>query len=61
MVARVCEAGGVGWRSVDIDTDAALKATYTNHVPVLFVDDVLLGYWRVDADQLEQALGSTNG
>ena len=60
VVAGTCEAAGVGWRSIDVDTDEELRAAYTDHVPVVFIDGELHGYWFVDADQLKQALvGST--
>jgi len=46
----------VGWRAVDVDTDESLRAKYTDHVPVTFVDQELLGYWFVDATTLRAAL-----
>ena len=56
VVARTCEDVGVGWRSIDIDTDEALRAAYTDHVPVVFIDGELHGYWFVDTEKLKQAL-----
>ncbi|RMB61141.1 glutaredoxin family protein [Tessaracoccus antarcticus] len=56
VVARTCEDAGVGWRAIDVDTDECLRAAYTDHVPVVFTDGELHGYWFVDADKLKQAL-----
>ena len=59
VVGTTCGALGVGWRTIDIDTDEQLRARYTDHVPVTFVDRELLGYWFVDETALRAAL--TNG
>ena len=57
-VARaVADQTGAGLVLVDVDSDEALKAEYNDHVPVTFVDDVLLSYWHLDADALRAALG----
>ena len=56
MVRSACEDLGVRWRAVDVDTDAALRARYTDHVPVTFVDQRQFGYWFVDDDALRAAL-----
>ena len=58
VVTRTCEAAGVGWRALDIDTDEELRVAYTDHVPVVFTDGELHGYWFVDAEKLKQALES---
>ncbi|MEA4944922.1 MAG: glutaredoxin family protein [Propionicimonas sp.] len=56
VIEGVCARVGATWRSVDIDSDSALRADYTDHVPVTFVDGVLHARWFVDATDLEQAL-----
>ncbi|NHB85471.1 hypothetical protein G7085_14910 [Tessaracoccus sp. HDW20] len=48
----------VGWRAIDVDTDEQLRAKYTDHVPVTFVDQELLGYWFVDEVALRAALAN---
>ena len=58
VVRTTCEDLGVAWRAVDVDTDAALRAGYTDHVPVTFVDQRLLSYWVVDESALRGALAS---
>lgn len=47
---------GTSARVVDVDDDAQLRSRYTDHVPVVFVDKQLHGYWFVDAELLRDAL-----
>lgn len=61
LVAAVAAEAGTGWRVVDIDTDpdaATLTEQYGEMVPVVTVDDVVQGYWRLDADRLRRALAA---
>ncbi len=55
-VRRICEELGVSWRELDIDGDEQLRTRYTDHVPVTFVDQELLGYWFVDDASLRATL-----
>ncbi|EYR62849.1 glutaredoxin [Actinotalea ferrariae CF5-4] len=48
----------LGWTEVDIDTDPGLQARYGEYVPVVTVDDVQVGFWRVDPERVRRALGS---
>lgn len=57
VVAEVCADLGVPWRSLDVDTDPALRAAYTDHVPVVLIDGELHSRWFVDAATLRTALG----
>lgn len=41
---------------VDVDSDPALRSRWGDHVPVTFVDGVLIGYWYLDRDTLLAAL-----
>ncbi|WP_296138136.1 glutaredoxin family protein [uncultured Tessaracoccus sp.] len=54
IVERTCAGKGVGFELVDVDTDEALRAEYTDHVPVLIIDDTVRSRWFVD----EAALAS---
>lgn len=56
MVAGVCEEVGFSWRALDVDSDDALRAQYTDYVPVVLIDGEVHGYWFVDADQFRPAL-----
>ena len=56
IVGAVCAETGDSWTTVDVDSDPALRAEYTDHVPVTFVDGVRHALWQVDADALATAL-----
>ena len=58
VVAAVCEETDSSWARIDIDTDAALRARFTEQVPVTFVDARQHDFWRVDPVRLRAALGS---
>ena len=56
LVAEVCEPLGIGWHTVDIDSDPQLVEAFTDHVPVTFVDGVQHDYWGVNPQRLHEAL-----
>ncbi len=56
QISTVCAEHAVSWQAVDVDSDAQLRASYTDHVPVTFVDGVRLSYWFLDPDALRAAL-----
>ena len=58
VVRSACEDLGVAWRIVDVDSDEALRARFTDHVPGTFVDRKLLSYWFVDDGALRGSLAS---
>lgn len=41
---------------VDVDSDPRLRERWGDHVPVTFVDGVLIAYWHLDRDTLMSAL-----
>jgi glutaredoxin len=57
MLERIREETGAGFREVDIDTDPGLRERYGELVPVVTVDGVQQGYWRIEADRVRSALG----
>ena len=59
VVQSVCTTTGEGWREVDIDDDpsGSLVDRYGDYVPVVEVDGVQQGFWRVDAGRLARRLG----
>lgn len=59
VVSAVCARTGDSWTVVDVDSDPALQAEYTDHVPVTFVDGVRHAIWFVDAEALASALAAT--
>lgn len=56
VVAEVCRDSDVSWQRVDIDSDPALVRSFTEQVPVTFVDGQQHDFWRVDPQRLRQAL-----
>ena len=71
VVAEVCAAAGEVWREVDIEvgseagtehggtasgTAGDLVAKYGDYVPVVEVDGVQQGFWRVDGARLARRL-----
>jgi len=56
VVEKVCESSGTAWREVDIDSAPALREKYGEYVPVLEVDGVQQGFWRVDGARLARLL-----
>ena len=57
IIETVCRERGVPWQAVDVDSDPELKAAYTDHVPVTFVDGQQFSLWFVDAERLADAFG----
>lgn len=56
VVRAVCAETGESVREVDIDADPALRREYTDKVPVVAVDGVVVDFWWVDADRLRARL-----
>jgi glutaredoxin len=56
IVETVCDQVGAEWLAVDVDADEGLRSTYTDHVPVTFVDGNEFSVWVLDADRLRASL-----
>lgn len=56
IVERTCASHGATFDLVDVDTDPALRAEYSDHVPVLVIDGKVRSYWFVDQDALARCL-----
>jgi glutaredoxin len=56
VVREVADATGVTWSEVDVDDDLAVAETYGELVPVVTVDGVQQGYWRLDARRVQRAV-----
>ncbi len=56
QVAAVCDDLNASWSEQDVDSDPELRKLYSDHVPVLFADGKLLGYWFVDVEGLRRSL-----
>lgn len=57
-VRRICDELGVPWSVSDVDTDPELRAEYGDRVPVILIDGVEHGYWKVEESRLRAALTS---
>ena len=58
VIAAVCAETGDRYTERNIDDDPDLRRTYTDQVPVTFVDGAQHDFWRVDPDRLRRALAS---
>lgn len=47
---------GFGYRELDVDADPALRAEYSDRVPVILIDGKEHGYWRVEEPRFRKAL-----
>lgn len=56
VVDEVAAATGVGWAEVDVDADPEAAALYGELVPVVAVDGVQQGYWRLDPRRIRRAV-----
>jgi hypothetical protein len=64
LVVQVCAESGETWTEVDIDSPDsplvngahAAGGEYDELVPVVEVDGIRQGYWRIDAQRLRRAL-----
>lgn len=56
VVAAVCAAKGADFELVNVDDDPELRERYGEQVPVVAVDGSTVGFWRIDAQVLAQAL-----
>ena len=60
VVRTVCAETATGWSEVDIDTDTTSGRDLVDElgelVPVVEVDGVQQGYWRIDANRLRRTL-----
>lgn len=56
LVARVCAEMGEQFMVLDVDEDPRLVSQYSDYVPVVEVDGVQQGFWRIDEFRLRDAL-----
>jgi glutaredoxin len=61
VVVAAAEAAGTTWVEIDVDASAAddggaLQREYGESVPVVLVDGVQRGFWRIDPARLAKAL-----
>ena len=66
VVEAVCAQAGTTWDEVNIDApgNEAIRERMTDLVPVVEVDGVQVGYWRIRAENVRAAIeqnGTTGG
>jgi glutaredoxin len=47
---------GFGYEELDVDTDPARRAEYSDRVPVILIDGKEHGYWRVEEARFRKAV-----
>lgn len=57
VVATVCAEAGAAWTEIDVDRDPLLVDRYGDYVPIVTVNGVRQGFWRIDAARLTAAIG----
>jgi glutaredoxin len=55
-VESITAETGASWSTVDVDADPDDRAEYGDRVPVILVDGVEHGYYRVEPERLRRAL-----
>ena len=55
-VQEIAAATGASYAQVDVDASPDDRAEYGDRVPVILVDGVEHGYYRVEPDRLRRAL-----
>jgi glutaredoxin len=55
-IARIAADLGVPWDERNVTADPADYAEYGDRIPVILIDGVEHGYWRVEEHRLRKAL-----
>ena len=61
VIERVAADLGVGWVERDITASPEDMREYWDKIPVTFVDDVQIDFWRISEARLRAALGGSAG
>lgn len=56
VIERVAAELGAGWVERDITASPDDMKEYWDQIPVIFVDGVQVGFWRISEDRLRAAL-----
>ena len=56
LLAEVCADSGQTWEEVSILDDPRLADEFWDSIPVIKVDDHVVGSWPISAEQLRSAL-----
>ncbi|GIG54925.1 glutaredoxin family protein [Demequina activiva] len=61
LVEQECATADVDWREVDVDAHERLAERFGDEVPVVIVDQQVVGFWRIDPARLRAALQAGPG
>ena len=56
VVAQACDEAQEAFEEIDVDADETLRSRYGDFVPVVEVDGGQVGFWRVKAANVRDAL-----
>ena len=56
VLRRLSRELGFGYREADVDAVDALRAEYSDRVPVILIDGKEHGYWRVEEQRFRKAV-----
>jgi glutaredoxin len=56
VLRRLRDELGYGYEERDVDADPALRAEYSDRVPVVLIDGREHGYWRVEEPRFRRAI-----
>ncbi|MGI8762219.1 MAG: glutaredoxin family protein [Jatrophihabitantaceae bacterium] len=56
VLRRLSGELGFGYAELDVDSDAARRAEYSDRVPVILIDGREHGYWRVEDARFRTAI-----
>ena len=56
ILAEVCGELGMTWEEVSVLDDPALADEFWDRIPVIKVDDLVVGSWPITTEQLRSAL-----
>lgn len=56
LLRRLSGELGFGYREADVDAVPALRAEYSDRVPVILIDGKEHGYWRVEEKRFRKAV-----
>lgn len=58
LVIEESAKAGASWTEIDVAIDPELELEHGDLVPVVVVDGVRRGYWRLDPERLRRALAA---
>ena len=60
LVSEESAKAGASWEEIDVASDPELELEHGELVPVVVVDGVRRGFWRIDPERLRRALTATS-